>query len=227
EHVAKEAEKQLTDAIDAAKKVMENEGDAVTKTQIDSVDSIQLAQDIKLVFEKCKKAHGPVASTEKDGLKSDLTGYQTNKKVAWDKVNQYQKAAGKGYADEALEKVSEGQKKDQATYAKYAAMESAKKAREEATKDGVTDETLIKRGQISAEFKNSDKDDEKALVVIAERAGETTKYSDSKDKIEQGLTEIKKHIDLLEKIIKAKSSDSSNEGQLRKKLEEFDGKSGK
>ncbi|KLL03113.1 MAG: hypothetical protein MRERV_52c001, partial [Mycoplasmataceae bacterium RV_VA103A] len=111
--------------------------------------------------------------------------------------------------------------------AKLAAMESAKKAREEATKTGMTDETLIKRGQIGAELKNSDKDDEKALVVIAKRVGETTEYSESKDKIEQSLTEIKKHIDLLEKIIKAKSSDSSNEGQLRKKLEEFDDNSGK
>ncbi|CAG8448047.1 796_t:CDS:10 [Racocetra fulgida] len=213
EHVAKEAEKQLTTAVAAAKKVMENEGDAITKTEIDIVDSIQLAQDIKLVFEKCKKAHGSVTSTEKDGLKGELTGYQTSKKTAWDKVNQYQKTAGKGYADEALEKVDEGQKKDQATHAKYAAMGSAKEVREEATKDGVSDETLVKRGQISAEFKNSDKDDEKALVVIAKRAGETTEYSDSQDKIEQSLTEIKKHIDVLEKIIKAKSSDSSNEGE--------------
>ncbi|CAG8758242.1 29137_t:CDS:2, partial [Racocetra persica] len=162
EHVAKEAEKQLAAAIEAAKEVMKGEGDAVTRTEIDNFDSIQVTQDIKLVFEKCKKAHGPVASTEKDGLKSDLKGYQTNKKAAWDKVNQYQKTAGKGYADEALERVNEGQQKDQATHTKYAAMGSAKEVREEATKDGVSDETLVKRGQISAEFKNSNKDDEKA-----------------------------------------------------------------
>src|SRR6185312_7282803 len=123
--------------------------------------------------------------------------------------------------------VDEGQKEDQATFDKYAKMESAKKVREEATKAGQTDETLIKRGQIAAQFKNSNDAKEKKLFKIAEKVGKTADYSDSKDKVEQSITEIKEHIELLDKIIKAKSSETSDEGKIRKLLEGLDDKGNK
>src|SRR5205085_10936732 len=68
------------------------------------------------------------------------------------------------------------------------------------------------------------KDKEKKLFKIAEKVGQTADYSDSKDKIEQSITEIKEHIELLDKIIKAKSSETSDEGKIRKLLEGFDDK---
>ncbi|CAG8638490.1 16633_t:CDS:10, partial [Cetraspora pellucida] len=48
----KDAQAALATAITAAEGVMENEGDAKNKTEISSVKSIQLAKDIKVVFEK-------------------------------------------------------------------------------------------------------------------------------------------------------------------------------
>jgi len=208
-----------------ARTAMESESGAADKI-LANVKGIKLATDIKKVFEDCKKAYGALTSLQKNELKSTLQGHKTSRSSAWDKVNEY-KPGGKNYADEAFKKVDEGQKEDQATFDKYSKMESAKKVREEAEKAGQTDETLVKRGQIAAQFKNSSDAKEKKLFKIAEKVGQTADYSDSKDKIEQSITEIKEHIELLDKIIKAKSSETSDEGKIRKLLEGFDDKGNK
>ncbi|CAG8540059.1 8776_t:CDS:2 [Paraglomus brasilianum] len=212
-------------AKDNNNKAMKDESGAADKILAD-VKGIKLATDIKTVFEDCKKAYGTLTSLEKSGLKSKLEDHKTKRSSAWGKVNKYE-PGGKKYADEAFVKVDEGQEQDQATFDNYAKMESEKKVREEAEKAGQKDETLVKRGQIAAHFKNSDKDKEKKLLEIADKVGKTSKYSDSKDKIEQSITEIKAHIELLDKIIKAKGSETSDEARIRKALEGFADKDNK
>ena len=49
-----------------------------------------------------------------------------------------------------------------------------------------------------------------------------SKYSDSKDKLDESLTEIKKHIEALEKLIKAKDTETDAMGQIKKKLKEIE-----
>lgn len=203
---------------------MKDESGAADKILAD-VKKISLANDIKAVFEDCKKAYDGVPSTEKSGLEDKLKGHKTSRKPAWDKVNAYEKTTGEKYADKALEKVKEGRKKDQAAFDDLVKNSSTPaEVRTRAAEKGEEDETLIKRAQVKVKFKGSSEDRKKKLETIVERVGETTKYSDSKDKIAQSITDIKAHIDLLDKLIKAKNTDSSDEGKLRKELEQIDDK---
>ncbi|CAG8593860.1 96_t:CDS:2 [Paraglomus occultum] len=50
----------------------------------------------------------------------------------------------------------------------------------------------------------------------------TSEYSDSEDKLDESLTDIKKHIEELEKLIKAKDTDTNTIGQIKKKLKEVE-----
>ncbi|CFW92914.1 protein of unknown function [endosymbiont DhMRE of Dentiscutata heterogama] len=222
ERTLTKAKTDLATAIATTKKAMENEGDAVTKTDIDNVDSIQLAKDIKVVFEKCKEAHkaSGLTTSQWDTLKSEITALKP-KTAAWNKVEAY-KINDKGYASEALRLAEENSKSGVESFED--AVNNSTSVEEVRTKMKGKADSDIKRAQMAWKLKNltgSDKTTEtdRLLQIVNRKSTSTYKDNDEND-----YNQINKDIEELEKYINA--SDSDVKGVARAKIASLDSEFG-
>jgi hypothetical protein len=211
----------LKTALDAAKEAMKAETGAEEKI-LAGVKKISVAKDIKEVFEKVKEAHDGVAADKIAGLKEDLTKFKTEKSPAWTQINEYQKTTGKGYADEALEKLEGQKQKDENDQKEMKNAATVAEAREIGDKKNA-DMNSIRRSQIYITFKDA-ADEKTKLIKEIFAKNSVDEYKSDKDSVKKSLEDIEKHINLLEAIIKA-TDETTDEGKIWAKIKKInDGK---
>ncbi|CAG8465089.1 10481_t:CDS:10 [Gigaspora margarita] len=195
------AKADLTSAIAAAKNEMSGESEAVSKTGIESVESIQEAKDIGALFKLCKETHNTITQERAVALKSEIEAYSK------DKVEKYQKESGKGFGTSALEK----------------AAQRNEKGKKEAKRDDV-DEEDMKRIQVVVtlrELTGADKTNETTELYNLLNKNSLDVYKDDNDadleKIEKDITKIREYIN---------ANDTDPKGLARKKIDALDTKFG-
>ncbi|CAG8548880.1 7785_t:CDS:2, partial [Scutellospora calospora] len=182
---------------------MNNENDAIAKTEIESVESIQLAKDIKELFGYCKETYGS----------------PTESRIVELKINNYEKETGKKFAETALAKVETSDKKNQKSYEDLIKLTDVNEVRTKG-EESKTQESIIKRAQAAVKLKTLSDEEKtaevKRLLEIIDKSS-LSLYNETSDNDYQ---KINKDVSDLEAYIKA--SDTDKKGVARKKLDSLD-----